>query len=650
MNEQKLNEFFKKSDAREIATWIRRGLKDKNFYPLILSNQTTTTRQLKYIFKYLEANQQEKFKNAFALLASELNLKEFDDINILKDVAITIAYLGADQAIESLISIIDDKRLGYELDKNNIDYDDITQTIFAVLSGFMPSEKIKILFENLLFEKFDSQFAAQLLIGLCKNQPNNYAHYLNRFFQIEKEDPKLFKLKFILPIMEDTVTESIVGKNFYKLNSYSRERLISFLPKYIRYTSKNSFEDLSIIKKILQGFEHKEEIIKVAISLIREKLNSQTTAIYLFSKEGKLKRHSIDGIDNQNILISNKWFENEIYDLCEDDNLIVKAARPQADGFGKPQFLQVSGEKDQNILNTFEEKYLEKLGSLNCGVAVPLDGKNKTYGVLVVINKVEPGTANSYPTCSFPDKDLAWLYTVSSSVSEAISNWRRNKQRILEKDLDEFLIRASFKEPKKVYQEIVSRLISENTSFKACVLRVKDKFGLLKVAGIDIVANTPEEKARLLEERKNESISPNKDSSHPGWASNNREPSIIMISENNINTFFINKNWVETNNFQSFACFPLISRGKVVGTLSLYAAYKYDFHPSCKAFLSRITSLVASFIRRISEDETVQEAVKVMETAYRNEPTKLQTVFKTTRKALASIVSEDPLHRYDKFD
>ncbi|MCZ8162204.1 MAG: hypothetical protein O9275_16020, partial [Microcystis sp. LE19-196.1B] len=54
---------------------------------------------------------------------------------------------------------------------------------------------------------------------------------------------------------------------------------------------------LNQVSKTLIRCKSQEEAIQVALQEVREKLNVQVASIFLFSKDGVLKRFGIDGVD-----------------------------------------------------------------------------------------------------------------------------------------------------------------------------------------------------------------------------------------------------------------------------------------------------------------------------------------------------------------
>ena len=229
-------------------------------------------------------------------------------------------------------------------------------------------------------------------------------------------------------------------------------------------------------------------------------------------------------------------------------------------------------------------------------MAVPLNGQNKTFGVLEIINKVDPNTGKPLLYCGFNPDEIYYLSAIGSFISNAISNYRRDKQSKLYTDLAEFLIESPH-EPEDTYNKVAKRLISKETAFKVCIIRVKQESNLLKIEGFDKVKDINRQG------RKDEPIKIGVGLA--GKTFQERDPIIIPIISKERERFN-NQKWVKNNRLISFACFPLIYLDEVVGTLSVYTGYEYDFHPSCQKFLGKVSSLIAAFIGRTEEKKKEQ--------------------------------------------
>ncbi|MEM8722645.1 MAG: GAF domain-containing protein [Cyanobacteria bacterium P01_G01_bin.39] len=235
-------------------------------------------------------------------------------------------------------------------------------------------------------------------------------------------------------------------------------------------TPKKFLEELQKIRNRLIKLQSKSEIIKVGLDIVREKLNSQTAAIFLCDKDGLYYRANIVGTDwHGKEIKQNEWFEDEKYK--PGDSFTGKAISPQEDGYGSPQ-----------ISNTLEEfaldsksvrEYRGKLGIINCAMAVPLNGQNKTFGVFQVINKLDPETKKPQSFCGFDPQEINYLSNIGSFIATAISNYRRYRQSNLYADLASMIAQPPERD-ENVYNKIAERLVSDETAFKACIIRIKN--------------------------------------------------------------------------------------------------------------------------------------------------------------------------------
>ena len=193
----------------------------------------------------------------------------------------------------------------------------------------------------------------------------------------------------------------------------------------------------------------------------------------MFNKEGFLERVGIQGTDANGQNIEDSWLHDECYAIGQ--SFTGKAVLQKEDGYGE---IRWTNDLRGNLLDeNNKNEYLRKLGELNCAIACPLNGQNRSYGVLRVINKVDPETRKSIQYGTFSKEEIRWLSTVSSSISYLISNYRRDRQSKLYMDLSSFLIGspADGLNPKLIYREITRRLISSETAFKVCILRKKNE-------------------------------------------------------------------------------------------------------------------------------------------------------------------------------
>ena len=216
--------------------------------------------------------------------------------------------------------------------------------------------------------------------------------------------------------------------------------------------------------------------------------------------------------------------------------------------------------------------------------------------MLRVINKVNSKT-KLRDTSEFVQYDeVVWLSLLANSISNVLSYFRHDSQM---KILEHFH-HALSNTPENIesfYQKSVDLLVlSPETLFKAAILRFLDpETQSLKIVAISLSEG-------VSDSRKNFIIKVG--DGVAGWAAQNRSPLIlprIRINNDLVNfrdKKWINHDWIRENKFQTFGCFPLIAKGKLLGTLSFYTGCAYDFHTDIDGFtfIQTVAELIATFV------------------------------------------------------
>jgi hypothetical protein len=350
-------------------------------------------------------------------------------------------------------------------------------------------------------------------------------------------------------------------------------------------------EDYQEIRNCLIGFDSKKEIIQNALAIACDKLNCQAAAIFLFSsKDGLLKRVGIKGIDRNGEAIDNNWFEQESYTVGE--SFTGRAASPQSGSkYGKTQVCYDFSKK--GLKN--KKKYFDKLGKLKVAIAMPLNGRNKTYGVLEIFNKLDKG--NSISDGVFSESDIDLITFLAGDIASAISNFHRDAENNILRYLKDSLIESDLNnfDYSSFYEKILCFLVGSETAFKAAILRVKNNdSGNMHVRFSSYATEYGVTKKENNEPRKS-------NQGFVGLVTESRKPQIIeKISKSGTIDEFISSGWVKENKFESFGCFPLMLPGKeeVLGTLSLFGGREYEFHPSSIDFLNNVISSISVLIQK----------------------------------------------------
>ncbi|MDJ0717307.1 MAG: GAF domain-containing protein [Prochloraceae cyanobacterium] len=346
----------------------------------------------------------------------------------------------------------------------------------------------------------------------------------------------------------------------------------------------SQLESLNEVTTNLVQCQSLAKVVKKALEEVRKRLKVQVASIFLLSKEGVIERIGIDGVDRDNNPIDDRWLSNEHYQPGESfSGFPVPKADSKSD-YGKPNY--VNNFTEQYPRMKYEKEYLEKLGKLQCGISVPLNGLSRTFGTLEVLNKQEKN--------SFTSEDLYWLMLIGSNLAEIISSFISKEYNKNFKSLIDILVDL---EPSSknfnlndFYENIANKVISKFTPYKVCIIRIPDQNEALNI------------KARVctkdisLEERIDSSIP--KKSYIIGKVYDTKEAQFIDNIQLQIDRFF-NKDWIQAQGLKSFACLPLKIKNNCVGTISIYSKYRMKFSKNDRDILKYLAFLIAAITERV---------------------------------------------------
>ncbi len=300
-------------------------------------------------------------------------------------------------------------------------------------------------------------------------------------------------------------------------------------------------KSINEVSKMLIHCQSVEEVVQKSLAEVRERLKVQVASIFLFTKEGVLERMGINGVDKDNNSIKNDWlFEKDRYKPGES---FSGKAMPQPgieSTYGEPQY-------SNNILDEYGymnngDKYNEKLGGLRCGISVPLNGLNRTFGTFEVLNK-DKSSGNE-----FTEDDVYWLMLIGTNVANIISDFRRREKLKIHHYMIEKLI--SMEAPKnnfnleKIYKFVAKQLTSKLTYYKACIIRITDDQEDLEIRAKSYTSDIS------WETRVDGSVKTG--SQIVGEVYKTQQPRLIENIAPEINKFN-NKNWIELHHYAFLA-------------------------------------------------------------------------------------------------
>jgi signal transduction histidine kinase len=355
---------------------------------------------------------------------------------------------------------------------------------------------------------------------------------------------------------------------------------------------QNRLEELSAVQNALMKCRDRDSVIKEALSQVRNRLKARVACLFLFDKDGFIRRFGIDGVDKDGMPIDNNWFPDERYRPRESFSAAVIPPSGEDSGYGKPIWSNDLSNWDLNPETS--NPYREKLGSLLCAISVPLNGKNRTFGALEVLNKLSSNDD------TFSSDDIFWLMGIGAIVANVISSCRQAEEADFFKEISRIIIDppilsgSAGSNESSIYQFIAELLTRDLFPYKACVIR-KSEGDLLEV----IATSAPGSQGdRDNSSRKPEGVI--------GEVFNTGEPKFVVDISSSVHEY-CNIKWIEENGLKSHGCYPLSIDGKCVGTISVFTGYNYYFHEDDRSLLERISLLVASFIRKTDLEIELKE-------------------------------------------
>lgn len=347
------------------------------------------------------------------------------------------------------------------------------------------------------------------------------------------------------------------------------------------------------IRNELVSCETADHAIDTAVRQARVQASPQTISVFLFSKEGTLRRIRIEGVDRRGRPVDKDWFADEEHN--PGDSFTGKAVIPSGSSdFGEPYI--ANDLTHEALRGDCSVAYSQKLGILRCAIAVPLNGRHRSFGVLEAINKVDEH-GQLMPSGSFSSDDIYALSNIGLNLAATLTNLKRRLEAEVITDITRSLVEPldGKRDQASIYTDVVEKLIGPLFSYKACILRIADDDGTLRVAA------TAGDRIDC-ESRLNEPVS--KGQRLVGEVHASGEYQIIEDIEQRT-ADFVNIAWIRANSLKSFAAFPLVVQGTSEGTISVFMGYRYHFYPDNIRFLQNVASLLASFIASMRANEQI---------------------------------------------
>ena len=370
-----------------------------------------------------------------------------------------------------------------------------------------------------------------------------------------------------------------------------------------------------------------DEVVKESLELVRNKLKCQVASVFLFTKDGVIKRKGINGIDKEGNSIDNSWFLDEEYAPGASFSGKAIPTFDAESGFGEPQW-------SNDLINDFSTVqqtkilYLEKLGNLRSAISVPLNGRYRTFGTIEVINKLDDK--------KFSYNDVYWLILVANNVANFISDFIRKKEIDAFTEITQKLIYIEANEKnlhlqeQGIYNLVVEKITENYTPYKACIIRIANKSGVLEYNAKSSVSDVDWLNIQLDTKKADSGIA--------RQVFKIKQPIFIENIYPNIDKF-VNREFIKQNKFKSYVCIPLLVREQVFGTISVFVGCYHRFSINEEYFLTNIASLTAAIIARFRLIRDLQKIRQERDEAR-------DQIFSAVRFARGDYFLQGVLHQY----
>jgi GAF domain-containing protein len=351
-----------------------------------------------------------------------------------------------------------------------------------------------------------------------------------------------------------------------------------------------------------------KEMLVHATKVIHENLDAQICSIFLVGKNGRLLRQTLHGTTHRKQVVDSKWFPDESYEI-NNLSFVGRTAVPsqsslnQAAGYRFGEICHTNIVEQDFMELDNKEKYAEAFGPLYEVIAVPINNRNRTVGVLRIINKIDRRTQKVLRKDPFTERDFYYLSLFASEIGYALINLERDAYRRLFSSLLKDVTRPSSAlqigvQPayiKEYLENVLTFLVNnEALPFNFAVIRsyskAEDNYQTVALAASD---------RNLIDVRRdNKPIKANSNTFVDITCTSKEHIVISDISPKLKN--FHNADWIQQHGFTTFCCFPLVCRSsegdKAYGTLSLYTIYKFVYDTRIIELLQTVVDTVSTYL------------------------------------------------------
>ncbi len=409
------------------------------------------------------------------------------------------------------------------------------------------------------------------------------------------------------------------------------------------------------LSRELNQLQEMTSILQRAVDTARQRLQSETASVFLLH-DGRYQISRSAGQDEA-------AFAGETYHLGEGLTGLAGTLQPtsaaascpfrvqsgqelHACQFSPPVDTVVAGDNfgtalvcnhvDQcdAVIEAHRQRYRHLLASHQVRhlIAVPLNDASHTFGILRVVNKLNPDRTVASAGFSEDDRDL--LSTIASQVATALSNLRQTQRLTSIFDINAVLTHQYSRQV--IGDRIAEIMTGDVMGYNACMLHLR--------AGKSLILTSFHARPPIAAPEFDLALG----DSVTGLVAESGQPR--QVTEIATEHHFKYRTWAAIHGYQSMLCVPLRVGDGVIGTLSVYTTYRYHFNEQEVHTLATFATQAALAIqnRRFFQHLELLREVTTTITQAGQQPQVLQTIADAARKILgadlAAICPYDARH------
>jgi signal transduction histidine kinase/GAF domain-containing protein len=340
-----------------------------------------------------------------------------------------------------------------------------------------------------------------------------------------------------------------------------------------------------------------DDIFALAVKTSKERLSARVSSAFLFSKEGRLERRFTAGLSSA--------FPLEVYQRGQ--GLVGRTANTPEE-FGYPN-LASDIDTDSRIqedlvvvgyVQAYNDAILVEYGfeeRATSALAVPLNGHHRTFGVLRMVNKLDPET-DRVSGKPFTDVDRDWLVMLARLTANAAVNVKRRNRL---STMAAFQLLGEDNE--KVFLDRVAKSLTDSTSsYSACLIHAFDR----RTDELKILGHSKNFRPLIGVERRDVRVKIGQGVC--GQVFNSGLSHRVVRDLRDKSEGFLFPQWVEFNGFVSLICLTIKNRrgGPDFGTLQLLTKYEYIFDKDDIQYLESLAHQISTVLRTLQENKDLQ--------------------------------------------